>query len=55
MSQLGNYFVLFSIRRKLSNVDDFFFQSPKVTYWHDANTCEGKMPVGQLHFYHFFY
>ena len=31
-------------------IDDFFFlsQSPKVIYWHDANTCKGKVPVDQL-------
>ena len=48
MSQMGHYFVLFSIRCSLSNVDVFFFQSPKVINWHDANTCKGKVPVDQL-------
>ena len=49
MSQMGHYFVLFSVRCSLSNVEDSFLsQSPKVIYWHDANTCKGKVPVGQL-------
>ena len=28
----------------------YFFQLPKVIYWHDVNTCEGKVPVDQLHY-----
>ena len=49
MSQMGHYFVLFLIRCRLSNVDVFFFfQSPKVIHWHDANICKGKVPVDQL-------
>ena len=36
----------------LSNIDDFFsFNHQKVIYGQDANTCIGKMPVDQLHWY----
>ena len=42
-------FFFFSIRCSLSNAGDcVLFQSPKVIYWHDANTCKGKVPADQL-------
>ena len=48
----------FSIRCSLSNVDNsfsffvfFFISITKVIYWHDTNTCKGKVPVDQLPFY----
>ena len=51
MSQIGYYFVLFSIRCSLSNVDDsflFVLFFVKVIYGHDAKACKGKVPVNQL-------
>ena len=53
MSQMGHYFILFSIRCRLSNVEVslFLFQKPKVINWHDASTCKGKVPVDQLLYY----
>ena len=56
MSQKDHSFVCFSIRCSLSNVDDsvfcfcfcvFFVSITKVFYWHDANSCKGKVPVDQ--------
>ena len=48
----------FSIRRSLRNVDNsffvfrlFFISITKVIYWHDTNTCKGKVLVDQLPFY----
>ena len=48
----------FSIRCSLSNVDYsffvfrlFFISITKVIYWHDTNTCKGKVPADQLPFY----
>ena len=52
MSQMGHYFILFSIRCRTSNVNvSLFFlsitKSNQLTY---ANTCKGKVPVDQLYF-----
>ena len=48
----------FSIRCSLSNVDNsfsvsrlFFISITKVIYWHDTDTCKGKVHVDQLPFY----
>ena len=52
MSQMGCYFIPFSIRCGLNNVDVslslFFLSITKAINWHDANTCKGKVLVDQL-------
>ena len=46
MSQMGHYFILFSIRCRLSNVDvSLFFLSITKS---NQLTCKGKVPVDKL-------